>query len=98
MRETHESIGCPHVFTQKPTGETEVLLVVDFRALGKYQYARTITVIFLPVISLFSNASACNRKVGAVSPQTKNRVIREIRPKKEKSVILNNDNKESVTP
>jgi hypothetical protein len=34
----------------------------------------------------------------ATLQKTKNRVIREIRAKKEKSVILNNDNKESLTP
>ena len=32
------------------------------------------------------------------SKKKKIRVIREIRAKKEKSVILNNDNKESLTP
>ena len=55
----------PHVFTQKPTGETD-----SFWGLGEYQYAQTITVVFLLAIAFFSNASACNRKSGAMSLQS----------------------------
>ena len=36
--------------SQNTAGKTDVFFVVDFWGLGKYQYARTITVIFFPVI------------------------------------------------
>ncbi len=56
------------------------------------------------MVQYFTNFRYCETR--AKQHKQKNRVIREIRakkkvksvPKKEKSVILNNENKESLTP